>query len=122
MNGMITRATRILAVPTLALAAIGAAAGGAQAAGARPQLQIGCQPAVESLTGNSAQVVASFTETCIEPNGVTRIIDFPVSLSEMINGSWVLLVSGEGVAAHECVGTVAHEYLGAGHTATFACG
>jgi hypothetical protein len=122
MNGPITRrATRMLAVSALALAAAGAATGGAQAASVRPQLGTGCLPASRTLTGNSASVVATFTETCNEPGGVV-IHDFPVSLSELVNGTWVVVASGEGVAAHECVGTAVHEYTSGGLNGTYACG
>lgn len=122
MSGLITRrAARMLAVSALALAAAGTAAGGAQAAGGRPQLGTGCLPASRTLTGNSGQVVATYTETCNEPDGV-NIIDFPVSLSELVNGTWVVVASGSGVVGHTCVGTAAHEYANSGLTGTYACG
>jgi hypothetical protein len=116
------RTARFLAVSAVALVTVGAALGGAQAASLQtPQLGPGCSPVVTSLTGNSVQVFASFTQTCTV-EGETIIHDFPVSLSRLVNGTWVTLASGEGVAAYECVGTTTYEYSGAGHTGTFACG
>lgn len=123
MNGLITRrAARMLAVCALALAAAGAGAGGAQAASARPQIPIGCDPAVHTLNGNSSYVVATYTETCHQLNGGYTIINFPVNLLEMVDGTWVVVANGSGVVEHLCVGTTAHEYTSVGVTATFPCG
>jgi hypothetical protein len=116
------RAARILAASALAFAAVGAVADGTQAATAAPQLGTGCYPATYSLYGNSASVVGTFTETCYPRPDQPVIIDFPLNLFELVNGSWVVAASGDGVAAHQCVGTAAHEYRAGSLTGTYACG
>jgi hypothetical protein len=125
MRELITRrAVRVLAVSVVALAAAGATVGGAQATGAgKPQLQTGCSPVSATLTGSKAAVVATFEQECTEPGGEIIVHDFPVSLSRLVGGTWVVVASGDGVAAHECVGSTTYEYHGAdGTTGTFACG
>ena len=116
------RAARLLAVSAVALVTAGATLSGAQAVSRpNPLLQTGCDPVNASLVFSGNEVVAEFNQVCNEPGG-TVIHDYPVSLSRLVNGSWVVLASGEGVAAYLCVGTTTYEYLGAGHTGTFACG
>jgi hypothetical protein len=124
MRELMTRRTvRLLVVPVVALVTAGATIGSAQAASLRnPMLGTGCSPVNTSLVFSGNEVEALFDQVCTEPGG-TIINDWPVNLSRLVNGAWVVIASGDGVAAHVCVGTTTYEYHGASNaTGTFACG
>jgi len=119
---MTRRTTRMLAVSALVLVTAGATLGGAQAASARtPMINGDCAPVIFGLFMTGGQVEAIHDQACTQPDGETIINDWPVSLSRLVNGSWVLLGTGDGAVGHECVGTTKYEYSGAG-SAVFACG
>lgn len=121
------RTTRLLAVSAMTLAMAGAAVGGAQAASTRaavrpvPMLPPGCTPYI-TVTGTSAYVAAYDEWVCYSNH--PYIINWPVRLSRLVNGVWVVVASGDGVAVYNCVGTTSYEYQGVpGYsTRTFACG
>ena len=120
---MTRRTTRLLAVSAVALITVGGTLGGAQAASlGTPQLGTGCNPVNTSLIFSGNEVEALFDQVCNEPGG-TIVHDYPVTLSRLVNGAWVVVATGDGVAAHLCVSTTTYEYHGAaGSTGTFACG
>jgi hypothetical protein len=125
MRGLMNRRTgRLLAVSAAALITAGATLGGAQAASLpTPQINGDCSPVNTSLVFSGNEVEALFDQACTQPGGATTYNEWPVNLSQLVNGAWVVIASGDGVAAHLCVGTTEYEYHGANNTTgTFACG
>jgi hypothetical protein len=120
---MTRRTTRLLAVSAVAVLTASTTLGSAQAASPRhPLINGNCSPINTGLVFSGNQVEALFDQVCTQPGGGTTITDWPVNLSRLVNGTWVVIASGDGVAAHECVGTTVYEYHGLGSTGTFACG
>ena len=119
---MTRRTTRLLAVSAVALVTASATLSTAQAASTRtPLLGTGCSPVNTSLVFSGNEVEALFDQVCNVPGG-TVIHDWPVNLSRLVNGTWVVLASGDGVAAYLCNGITQYEYRGETSTGTFACG
>jgi hypothetical protein len=114
---------RLLAVSAAALLTAGVTLGSAQAASLpTPQINGDCSPINTGLIFSGNEVEALFDQVCTQPDGATTINDWPVNLSRLVNGAWVVIASGDGVAAHLCDGTTEYEYHGATTTGTFACG
>jgi len=121
-NGRVNGAVvRLLTTSALVLTACGATAAGAQAAGPKvlpppPQCKLD-----RSVVGDSYQVVGIDEEVCIGPGG-NSITPYPVVLSRLVGGTWVVLASGSGEVFYYCAGTTSYEYSANGVTGTFACG
>ena len=120
-NARIGRGTlRLCTASVLIFGACAAGLGSAQAATGQAQLPPQCDP-IRGLTGNSTAVTGIDEEICIGSSGTT-IYKYEVTLSRLVNGSWVVVATGLGVATHDCVGTTSYEYSAVGLTHTYACG
>ncbi len=119
-NGSSRIALRLCTTTALLLAASGVTAG-AQAA--TPQVTPPppvCTP-LRTLSSNSTSVSAISETICVGALGTT-IIKYAVTLTRLVNGTWVLVASGTGEVTHVCVGKTSYEYAALGFTATYACG
>jgi hypothetical protein len=121
LNRPFSKGRRLGAAIVLTAAMSGGLAIAAAPAGAsvwHPILPPTCT-SIHTHTVGSAQITGIDEEICTPPLVITK---FPVSISKLENGKFVVVASGEGVVTYTCNGSTENEFAVLGVDFDAACG
>ena len=99
---------------TLALALPASAAG-------LPPPQCTLSHGLEWAPLNDPTTVTAY-DVLICPPGAGQSKEYPVTVSRLESGKWVVVASGTGAAVYDCHGNTANTYMGGGDESAIDCG